>query len=66
MCRPHGVSRLGKTVLERARDPPLRARHRRAARGEGGAALGRRNDGETIAHLVAPTRYGISLRQLRE
>ena len=52
-----GVSRLGKTVLWTAAKDTRFAAVIASCSGEGGAALSRRNYGETIKHLADSTRY---------
>ncbi len=52
-----GVSRFGKTVLWAGARDTRYAMVIASCSGEGGASLSRRNYGETIAQLVAPTRF---------
>jgi hypothetical protein len=53
----HGVSRLGKTVTWAGAYDQRFGAVIASCGGEGGAALSHRDFGETIAHLMAPSRY---------
>ncbi len=53
----HGVSRLGKTVTWAGAYDQRFAAVIASCGGEGGADLSHRDYGESIAHLVAPSRY---------
>lgn len=52
-----GCSRLGKTTMWAGARETRIAVVMPSCSGEGGAALSRRNFGETVAHLTEPTRY---------